>query len=110
MKKQLAIILSGALLLGSLYGCGDSGSGFSGKTTAYEESELAEGTDLRTALHVPDSVKETWHSNSGVTVVTVNAPEGCKVTALSREFISVMVDEKITVFLDLTLQRSKCQI
>ena len=73
MKKQLAIILSGALLLGSLYGCGDSGSGLSGKTTAYKESELAEGTDLRSALHVPDSVKETWHSNSGVTAVTVNA-------------------------------------
>ena len=38
--------------------------------------------------------------------VAVSAPEGCRVTAVSSEFISVMVDEKITAYLDLTLQRS----
>ena len=62
------------LLAGSLYGCGKKNGGFSGNTTTYEESTLAEGTDLRAALSVPDSVNETWHSNSGVTTVTVNAP------------------------------------
>lgn len=37
--------------------------------------------------------------------VDVRAPEGCKVTAVSRNFISVTVDERITVYMDLTLQR-----
>ena len=37
--------------------------------------------------------------------VDVRAPDGCKVTAVSRDSINVMVDERITVYMDLTLQR-----
>ena len=47
----------------------------------------------------------TEGSNYTIPVV-VRAPEGCKVESVSRDSISVMVDEKITVYMDLTLQRS----
>ena len=76
MKKQLAIILSGALLMSSLCGCGKN-SGSEGKKynrdTSYEESTLDEGADLRQELNVPDHFQDTWKSNSGITTITVNA-------------------------------------
>lgn len=76
MKKQLAILLSGALLMSSLCGCGkNSGSEEKkyNRDTSYEESTLDEGADLRQELNVPARFQDTWKSNSDITTITVDA-------------------------------------
>ena len=42
--------------------------------------------------------------------VNVDTPPGCKLSAISQEYISVLVDESVTAYLDLTEQRENTNL
>ncbi len=113
MKKQISIFLACCLLAGSLCGCGkeNGGSDVGGQVTSYEKSTLDEGTDLRTGLNVPKSFQDTWKSNSGITVVTVDAevqfPESVSKAPVIEVASRAMTKEDLFAFCDAAFEGKK---